>query len=195
MAGGGFAALFGANAGHDQLVDTLLVQPNTQASPDQRAMARLLKFSGRGEVDQAVDWPHMARFDREGVVFVFRAFHMQDADNRHIGLHAGGYQSIAAVQESLRVFVAPVGAQAEGLLNVDEQQGGLHEELLVLKAFTLGGARCSVAPDGDRNQSKSDIDSLCRGCHSRESGNRGRSHFTPPAFQVHSPVGFPLSRE
>ncbi|MFM8898789.1 MAG: hypothetical protein ACKOF9_02420 [Burkholderiales bacterium] len=93
------------------------------------------------------------------------------------------------------MFVAPVGALAEGLLNVDEQQGGLYEELLVLKVFTVETSCRSVAPDSDRNQSNSDIDSDARSRHYREVGNPERSRITPTLFQAHPPTGFPPSRE
>jgi hypothetical protein len=66
-------------------------------------------------------------------------------------------------------------------LNVDEQQGGSHEELLVLKAFTVETACPHVASDGDRFPSDSDMMFMAEATVPATAGIRspGAAHLWP----------------
>jgi hypothetical protein len=88
VAGGGFAALLGANAAHDQPADAVLGEPDIEPAVDQRAVAVLGEGGGSMERREPVDGMDMARFDGEWIARIAGLVDMEDAHDRQAGRRA-----------------------------------------------------------------------------------------------------------
>ncbi len=120
MAGCGFAALLGADAGDDQVADAVCRQPDIKAGADEGGMATLFEDPG-GRDAEALEGAHMAALLAEGASI----FHVEDLKDRQIARSGAIDQRLLAFQIAGKIRLVPIGAVAEGFLHVDDDEGSI----------------------------------------------------------------------
>jgi hypothetical protein len=163
MARGRLAALLGADAADDEAADAVLRQPHVQAAADEGAVPGLVHGERGVEVPQALQRAHMAALQAEGVGAAGIGLHVEDP---HDG-QAGGLEALdeAVLRSQVGGHLGGLegGPLGEGLLDVDDEEGGGHGRPRgqVLEALSVPppGARGHALPDGDR--SVQDKPSVC----------------------------------
>lgn len=117
VARGGLAALFGADAGHDDSANPMLRKPDVKSAADKGTVTAFSEYRIRRErqIPQRCNVP---RFEREGtgVLDVKNLDHWDFA-----GLGSGDERS-QAVEESRHVGVAPVRTMTERFLYVNDKK-------------------------------------------------------------------------
>lgn len=117
MAGRGFAALFGADAGDEDTTNAVLGQPHVETRTDQSAMAPLpeRRLGSDPERGECADEPGCFR---KRPVFI----DMEDLDDGYsIGFRAVDQSLLTIDIGGSEVFV-PVMPMCEGLLGVDNEK-------------------------------------------------------------------------